>query len=533
MVAKNIDYFTTFELTQRLDLICHLIDNIEIIPIIRGPLGIGKSHFAARVRQLAPVNWSVCLFEAETSMSPDRLVTNIARSFGWSDMHGDLLEGLTTCCDSMRDEGQVPVLLIDDAQLLPPAALITLLRLFERQREGEPLISIVLFADEQIDLLLATPQLRIMTPQAIQIIDLPSFNREDATSYMRFLLKLEGLPADIELDDAKLTRLYRETKGIPGPLAQAILGAISGGNTMPMRGISNRSQRVFLGIVGILLLGGVIVYQDQINHLFQSPQSGEADKAAEAHSDQQYFLQPDDGSQADQPVPGTHEITEPATDEPMQLDVALGWDSGDLPGQMRSMIEPADPLTGIDGLESMEDVQESQGLQGDDGANDTQNSPESEMVEISGNALISTLPLEPKTAPESPEHTEIPKPDPIPEPVKASPSPAAIAVPQSPIDPLRREDWIKTRPAEHYTLQLLGVERLQALKDYVARYDLRSQAFYYITRRKGKPWHPLLWGDFPDKKSAIKGSKQLPLKVQNKGFWIRSFGELQAQLEKK
>jgi septal ring-binding cell division protein DamX len=330
---------------------------------------------------------------------------------------------------------------------------------------------------------------------------------------MRFLLKLEGLPADIELDDAKLTRLYRETKGIPGPLAQAILGAISGGNTMPMRGISNRSQRVFLGIVGILLLGGVIVYQDQINHLFQSPQSGEADKAAEAHSDQQ--------------------ITEPATDEPMQLDVALGWDSGDLPGQMRSMIEPADPLTGIDGLESMEDVQESQGLQGDDGANDTQNSPESEMVEISGNPLISTLPLEPKNAPESPEHTEIPKPDPIPEPVKASPSPAAIAVPQSPIDPLRREDWIKTRPAEHYTLQLLGVERLQALKDYVARYDLRSQAFYYITQRKGKPWHPLLWGDFPDKKSAIKGSKQLPLKVQNKGFWIRSFGELQAQLEKK
>ncbi len=533
MGAKNNDYFTTTELTQHLDLIRHLIDNIEIIPLFRGPNGIGKSLFAARVRQLAPANWTVCLLEADSSMSPDRLLGNIARCFGCSDRQVDLLEGLAMCCESMRDEGQVPVILIDDAHLLPPAALITLLRLFERHREGEPLISIVLFANEQIDLLLATPQLRIMKPQAMQIIDLPSLNREDATSYMLFLLKLEGLPADIELDDVTLTRLYRKTKGIPGPLGQAILDAIGGGKDMPTRSISTGSQRILLGILGLLLTAAILVYQDQINQLFQSPQAEVAAKAGEYRAEEQFNLKPDDDTQTDQVVPGTYENDKPATYQPMQMDTGVDWTSGGLMGQMSSMIEPALPLAGSDTSENMRDVKKYKNYQWVAEVDDTQKILQSEVVAISENAPILELPIEPKPAAESPISSEISEPDPATVPVIDPPAPVTASVAQSPEDPLRKEAWIRTRPADHYTLQLLGVEHLPALKEFVARYGLQSRAFYYVTKRKGRPWHPLLWGDFPDKKSANNGSRQLPLEVQSKGFWVRSFGELQSQLKKK
>ncbi|MGD8590203.1 MAG: ATP-binding protein, partial [Chromatiales bacterium] len=156
-VSDKSPFFTTLELTQRLDLIFHLIENVEIIPLIRGAEGGGKSTLAMRVRQAAPANWSICLLEADSAISPERLLANISRYFGWIDQQTGGLEGLVNCFEIMRDEGQVPVLLIDDAQRLSATAMITLLRLFERQRSGEPLVSIVLFGDEHINLLLATP----------------------------------------------------------------------------------------------------------------------------------------------------------------------------------------------------------------------------------------------------------------------------------------------------------------------------------------------------------------------------------------
>ena len=142
-------------------------------------------------------------------------------------------------------------------------------------------------------------------------------------------------------------------------------------------------------------------------------------------------------------------------------------------------------------------------------------------------ASISTEPavvVQPEVAPPSTEH-----------PIEAAAPAVSAPVIQAKSTPMRdslaKIDWIRSRPADHFTLQLLGVERLQALKDFVTRHGIEDRAFYYVTQRKGKPWHPLLWGDFPDKKSAIKGSGQLPAEVQRKGYWIRQFKELQAELK--
>ena len=242
MVTNNSEYFSTLETAQRLDLLRHLIENSELVPLVRSPGGMGKSLLAERLQQLAPDNWLVCRFEASASLSPVHLLMHVARCIGWADMKGDPMQGLIARFESLREKGTTPVLLVDDAHLLPPTSLITLLRLYEHQLTGNPLVSIVLFANEQIDMLLSTPQLQIMSPQAIQVIDLLPFNREDATAYMQFLLQSEGLPADLKLDDQRLTRIYRETGGVPGLLRQAILDAISEGENPAPRATGNRRR---------------------------------------------------------------------------------------------------------------------------------------------------------------------------------------------------------------------------------------------------------------------------------------------------
>lgn len=521
-MISNRNYFTTQELTQRLDLTLHLIENRQKIPLIRGELGIGKSSFAAHVRQLAPENWSVCLFEADTSLSPHRLLDNVGECCGCAGQHDDALQGLVDCFESIRDKGQVPVLLIDDAQLLPVYTLITLLKLFECQHGGESLVSIVLFADKYIEHLLATPQVRMIVPQAIQVIDLPNISRAGAKNYMDFMLKQAGLPAHSKLHYATLARLYHDTDGLPGPLGQAILKRISKENEVSLGKISGSLQAFVLGFMGLILIGMVVIYLDQINLLVEMPSAGQSGTALEGRLEAKSAFQA--GA-----VVSKHLPLEPQDTDKRHL----------LAGQeslMASMMRPAqpavEPLAVPDKPRDELPVQLSQGI---DESTQTHVSVEPEINDLNDGNLLTTLPTHPATRTETVANRS----------AQASKSrllseqetkPKTL-VPDPPVDDklpadsLRKEAWIRTRPPGHYTLQLLGVENLQALKGFVSRHSLQKQAFYYNTLHRGKPWHPLLWGEFPDKKSAIQASKQLPPEVRSNGYWLRSFGDLQAQIK--
>ena len=538
-VIDKSRYFTTLELTQRLDLIFHLIENIQIIPIIRGPEGIGKSTLAQRVRQSAPPYWAVCLLEVDATFSPERLLANISRGFGWIDQQGDALEGLVDCLITLRDDGQVPVLMIDDAQLLPATALIIVLRLFERQYNGEPLISIVLLADDQIDPLLATPQLRIMTPQAIQIIDLPPLNREDATRYMHFLLQQEGVPVDVVVDDTRLTRLYRATRGMPGPLRQSILEALSDRKSPSGGQILKKPIGVVLGILGLTSFGTILMFQDRINQFFDSPpteltqerQSLSADSSTEMPA---VVKAPTKAVVMDGPLSMEVAVMEPPQEVDPRLEAAALVEDqtnlviSDTPPEAEGSVTSEtlslqDQREVITVLEHPEPEQADTTLvsESPDVTADAPISPEPKLSEDS----IASAEVESKVTQVVPSSVDVEV-----KPVTASLR--AHAKPSPPHDSLERSDWIRNRPASHYTLQLLGGENLKTLKVYVARHGLQGKAYYYVTRRKGKPWYPLMWGDFPDKKGAIKGSEQLPSEIQRNGYWIRQFKDVQSQLKK-
>jgi DamX protein len=514
-VAINNDYFATLETAQRLDLLRHLIENSEIVPLVRGPTGIGKTVLALRLKQLAPANWSVCSFEADASMSPEHLLVSMARCIGWSDIKGDQLEGLVERFGLMRERGHIPVLLVDDAQFLPPASLITLLRLYERQRAGEPLISLVLFADERIDVLLSTPQLQIMSPQAIQTIGLPLFNRKDTTTYMHYLLQVEGLPADLELEDARLTKLFRETKGNPGLLRQAILHAIRDEDKRSGTWITGSYLPMVIGAsLSLLLIFGLLLFQDEINRLFQSPEPTPIEATAEPMQLQQQEVEID----------------------PIQADVMQGLNQNEESAQEEEPTAIAEPV----GLEESAAVPFEQPLLLADSSNNGVDEvaqeddinvqatefPASEVVHTPSEETPDMVEAKPEILIETPQDSVV---------LDASMVDEAVVVEpkiQAHMDLLRRDDWVLTRPAVHYTVQLLGVEKLQSLKAFIERHHLRDKAFYIETERNGKSWYPLLWGEYPDKPSAIESSHQLPLEVQSKGTWVRSFGALQDLLEK-
>jgi DamX protein len=548
-VADSEDFYTTSEMTARLDLVRHLIENSELVPLVRGPAGIGKSVMASRLQQLAPDNWVVCHFAADSMMQPERLLSHIARCNGLPDAQHENLARLEDRYTQLRKRGSTPVLLVDDAQALPPTSLITLLRLYERQVGGAPLVSLVLFANEQIDMLLSTPQLQVMTPQAIQVIDLPPLTREEATGFMRYLLNAEGLGDRFFLDEAKLNRIYRDTAGIPGLMATAVLAAV-GEDETPARptGQSIIKPLLVYGLPLLAVILLILVFQRAINHLFESPPDNQPVASEETvripaqvgrgqieeEKSIASVVEAPINSPISEPIPksaGVPAAIPPITDsEPVGSSPAV------------AVLEESASLLDArsEGTESnsggASGVSESLSLEVQD-AKPVVETPVASQVIAKTDEVAAPEPPAVKVESQQPAAAKVEKQQP---PARealsiSTPAPAAVKTPPmggnsqaSSVDSLvKTHEWLSAQPLGSYTIQLLAVENLESIRPVIVRHGIAEKAFSVETLRHGKPWFPLLWGVFPDRPAALAALKQLPPSLQKEGAWARPLASLQ------
>ncbi|MES9941629.1 MAG: AAA family ATPase [Candidatus Thiodiazotropha sp. 6PLUC2] len=561
-MSDSNEFFSTPEVSAHLDLVRHLIENSELVPLVRGPAGIGKSLLASRLQQSAPENWVVCHFSAEPTLQPERLLAFIARCSGLPDIAGDLMQRLADRFEVLRKRGRVPVLLIDDAQMLPPTSLMTLLRLFERQVEGARLVSIVLFADEQIDLLLSTPQLQVMTPQAIQAIDMPALTLQEATGFMHFVLKSEGLSEQFYLDEAKLSRLHRETGGVPGRLANEILNEIGqlGSTNQPFLSVY-RKQLVTIGVPILSIILILLLFQGPINSLFDPSEVEQNPTAAVTGQESSQIVLPspeeavssNDAQQPDEvdttaqaelvdtqaerdsgadllpSLPETpvgdvglasNKAVETLVEEPVSDPVPIESPlAEDLPPQTIDIPEAEEESLQVAAEEIRLAEQVTPVEEPDAGAVSGAQSPEStEVVGLAAEAV------EPEIADEIPSQIES----------KATENLAEVTLPpiETPTKPVQKDqltlsmEWAHEQPPQNYTLQLIAVENIASLSRFIKLNNLVNQVFTVKTQRKGLPWYALVWGSFESREQALKAQTQLPLAVQKSGVWARTFSSL-------
>ncbi|MCG7915975.1 MAG: AAA family ATPase [Candidatus Thiodiazotropha weberae] len=565
-MSDNNEFFSTPEVTAHLDLIRHLIENSELVPLVRGAEGSGKSLLASRLQEMAPENWMVCHFSAEPTLQPERLLAFIARCSGLPDIAGNLMQRLADRFEVLRKRGRTPVLLVDDAQMLPPTSLMTLLRLFERQVEGDRLVSIVLFADEQIDLLLSTPQLQVMTPQSIQAIDMPVLTRQEANGFMGHLLKNEGLSENFALDETKLNRLYKETGGVPGPLASAILNEVGiQGESKPEALSGYRKQLLMIGVpvVSVILL--LLLLQGPINSLFEPTVESRAEPMASQPKAEEIVLPPPDAV-AQNLVPNPDAPVDPNESGDLASMVPARDDQ-----RVAEAIEPsqeqvatADPVSmdysavevaPIDEGEAEAEKAVEQEVEADVGETEKPAEVIVETVESSAppEAELSEPAPAPDLAPAMEEVTAEVTSDSPPAVTAAdaaveveSDEPAAavaevrevIAQPVEAVAPAVEAEveadpfaesvaWVKSQPGENYTLQLIAVENLASLNRYIALNSLENQVVTVKTLRKGAPWYALIWGSFASRDQALAAQGDLPAAVRKGGVWARSFASLQ------
>ncbi|MEJ2404354.1 MAG: AAA family ATPase [Candidatus Thiodiazotropha sp.] len=565
------EFFSTPEISAHLDLIRHLIENSELVPLVRGASGSGKTLLASKLQQSAPDDWVVCHFSADPTLQPDRLLAFIARCNGLPDIAGELLQRLVARFEIMRKRGRIPVVLVDDAQMLPPTSLMTLLRLFERQVDGVRLVSIVLFANEQIDHLLATPQLQVMSPQVIQAIDMPVLTLRQAVDFMHFVLKGEGLSEHFALDDGKLARAHKETGGVPGLLATEILNDVGRkGETQASIFTTYRHQLVMYGVPLLTVIVLLLLFQGPINRMFEPGSLAEQKTEPSTNSGIQTgepirLPLPAEGDTRIASLPGEKPLSEPEAERaplsqvspPAVVPVPQSGAVSDEPTVQKSVFPNSTDQTRQADQQSKPGTQDTQSeppLSGEVGrgsalAGQTESpelasaaKPEPEPVEE--NALLVEKPLDVPVEPEPVDSPEISlektslsdsvaaEASPVPSVQREkTPAPAAKPEPEavspginSPLEDA--QEWIAAQPSENYTLQLVAVENVESLQSFIRMNGLQGKVHTHQTLRKGVAWYSLLWGSFESRDLALQAQTQLPAAIQKSGVWVRSFGSI-------
>ncbi|HHH38516.1 MAG TPA: ATP-binding protein, partial [Sedimenticola sp.] len=265
-------FHVTPALGQKLDLLHHLLETSDRVPLIEGPDGIGKSRLLQQLVVTAAPHWRLCAVEANPMLQPDQLLSTLARCFEVETGGSELEQRLLARFDELQQEGWLPVVSIDDAQLLPLESLALLLRLHAARADVARPFGLVLAATPAVhELLQALPG---VGDQALQVMELVPMPVEQVKRMVAMFLRRQGSPA---LSDHRLQRLALESGGLPGEAlkrAAATCARETGARSDPeekaeLRLPSVLSWPMLLGaglLVTVITL--LLVFQDAINALF-------------------------------------------------------------------------------------------------------------------------------------------------------------------------------------------------------------------------------------------------------------------------
>jgi len=91
------------------------------------------------------------------------------------------------------------------------------------------------------------------------------------------------------------------------------------------------------------------------------------------------------------------------------------------------------------------------------------------------------------------------------------------------------QNWIKLQNKNHFTLQLLGTHQKNTLPNYLKKFSLKNNAATFKTKRNNKDWFTLIYDSFETKAAAQTAAKQLPKGMSKP--WIRSFASILPSLK--
>lgn len=494
--GEGLPYFLDPALKQRLDLLQHLTEYADLLLVVKGERGVGKTALLQQLLERARDHWMTCVVTANPLTTRDQLLSEFGHQLGL-DLRSVEFDELQAVIEerlaALQRAGRVVLLIVDDAHALAVPVLDLIMHLFGLRGEAGKLVRVLLFAEPALDETLQSPALRSLRQQVTHTLDVAPFTPEQTGEFLAHYFRASERGDQLPLPPAAIQHAYDQSTGNPAailalaptlsPIPEA--DAAKTAERRPWRFPWLLHPRMLLVAAVAVVLVLTLLFQGSINQFVAD---------------------------------GNKEIVE--TDKPGVVPLPL-------PAPEERSPEPAlpapPPVTG-----RLPKVEE----------------PPAPSVEAAAPATeTTTVKPEPVAKAETTPLIAEPKPSPQRETAAVDEAPQAVATkadePAVPAKAAAQSQpamlgnaWLASRLPNHYTLQLMGMRDKSALLSFVAEHHLENKVAYWHTTYQGKDWHVLLFGDFVDREAAVAERTRLVRTLRGVKPWPRPFAGIQELLHR-
>ncbi len=185
--------------------------------VMTGEVGAGKTTLVERLSvRLGPASyWLATIVVPQTR--PQDLIKLVAAGFGLS-CEGDttaVTVRLTERLRAERSRGRRALLIVDEAQCMPLAALEELRLLSNLAERGRALMQIVLLGQPEFRATMSSPDLNQLRQRVLASYHIGPLAKDEVQAYVEHRLRAAGWRGETFFEPDAYPAIYRHTSGIP------------------------------------------------------------------------------------------------------------------------------------------------------------------------------------------------------------------------------------------------------------------------------------------------------------------------------
>jgi len=186
------------------------------LALLAGDIGSGKTTLSrALIDRLGDSHPVVLLINPR--LTPNQLLRSVATGLGLEPRHfrNDLLDQIHETLYALYEEGREPVLIIDEAQLIPRKATFDEIRLLTNfQLDDENLLSVILIGQPELETRLAHPAYEALSQRIGLRYFLGPLPVDQTIRYIEHRIRVAGGNGNPFSRDA-MKQIHRVTGGVP------------------------------------------------------------------------------------------------------------------------------------------------------------------------------------------------------------------------------------------------------------------------------------------------------------------------------
>ena len=575
------------ERAQRLNMLQHMVQYSDLLLMMTGERGSGKSALLQRLLNSLSEQWQVCQVYANTMMDAEQLLFQIARSFAVENLpqtSSDLQEQLYQRLASLHERDKVPLLIVDDAHELPQDALEMLFQLADVETSGGKLVRIILFCEPQIETMLDSPSISSLRDRITHRLEMPGLSEEETAEYIKHRMAVSGFDGTSPFTPKMIKKIHKSAHGLPAKINVLAHESLEEGDIVVAEiddVIHEPKERritplhMLLGGVVVILVAVVLVYQDDINRLFEGQVDHELLEANMPKSAPELMADPEPVAEVEKPV------TEPVVTTPLKEKIiALKPDTMAMDAIEEIPVKAQENDQAVFAGTSETNTTEVTATE-----NNTEHAaqaPDLLVTPVEATSILEIGGVEPqpiigsrkrqtisiigngfnkdsKVRVEWSGHKKVLSREQV---ILEDQSRLNILIttgikaddwkvvvindkqesntytfnvlppPRNTHSVTDGQKWINRQPADHFTLQLLSVYQLNAIEKYIKQHNLDGDDIAIIrTFVKGQHRYVLTKGDYDSRDAAQAGVQILPAAVQKAKPWIRPFKDLRSKIK--